>query len=81
MTYISNSIEKAIELSDMAFQANQKTNDDETGCLIVNLKEELINARIAINMMNKVDERLHTFDIEKYGKLLDLLYEPEKRTA
>ena len=72
MNYITNSIDKVIDLTNRAFKESKEV---DTKHLILGMKEELINIRIALKMMKKFDEKLDTFDIVKYGKLLDLLYE------
>ena len=74
MTEISNAIDKAIDLSDMAIETSKKTDDTDTRGLIVALKCELINARMALKIRDVIDRRLPFINSSDYGKLLDVLY-------
>jgi len=74
MTEISNAIDKAIDLSNMAIETSGKTDDTDTRGLIVALKGELVNARMALNIRDVVNRRLPYINSGDYGKLLDVLY-------
>jgi hypothetical protein len=74
MTEISNAIDKAINLSDMAIETSGKIDDIDTRGLIIELKGELINARMALKIRKAIDRRLPLINSCDYGKLLDALY-------
>jgi len=74
VTEISNAIDKAIVLSNMAIETSGKTDDIDTRGLIVALKGELVNARTALKIRDVIDRRLPFVNSSDYGKLLDALY-------
>jgi len=74
MTEISSAIDKAIDLSNMAIETSKKTDDIDTRGLIVALKGELVNARMALKIRDAVDRRLPHINSSDYGKLLDFIY-------
>jgi len=74
MTEISNAIDKAIDLSNMAIELNKGTNDIDTKGIIIELKSELVNARMALKIRDVMDRRLPFVNSSDYGKLLDVLY-------
>jgi len=76
MKYITNSIDKIISLTNKAFNESKKCGDNNNVSFAISeIYAELRNVEIALKMMDKFDEKLDTFDLVKYGKLLDLIYE------
>jgi hypothetical protein len=75
MSYISNSIDKAIDLTDRAFKASAGY-DDKFRILISDIYVELSGIKTSLKLEGIFDKRLHTLDdLSKQSRLLDLLYE------
>ena len=82
MSYIFNSINNVSNLSNRAFKESERLGDnDKIRLLIFDVCTELSNIKNALKIKEVFDKRLHTLDIIKHGKLLDLLYEPENNIS
>jgi phage terminase small subunit len=76
MSYISNSINRVKELTEIAINESEKREkNNPISHMILDIKNELVNISMALKAHERLDKRLHAFDFDKHNKLLDLLYE------